>query len=65
MFNLVKDEFDENMDDILDSINKLLNDDIDGNDLDKNKEDKGMQFMKIIYIMGKSSSGKDTIYNGL
>ena len=42
MFNLVKDEFDENMDDILDSINKLLNDDIDGNDLDKNKEDKGM-----------------------
>lgn len=42
MFNLVKDEFDENMDDILDSINKLLNDDIDGNGLDKNKEDKGM-----------------------
>ena len=42
MFNLVKDEFDENMDDILDSINKLLKDDIDGNGLDKNKEDKGM-----------------------
>lgn len=42
MFNLVKDEFDENMDDILDSINKLLNEDIDGKVLDKDKEDEGM-----------------------
>lgn len=42
MFNLVKDEFDENMDDILDSINKLLNEDIDGICLDENREDKGM-----------------------
>lgn len=32
MFNLVKDEFDENSDDILDSINKMLE--------NKKKEDK-------------------------
>lgn len=41
MFNLVKDDFDENMDDILDSINKLLNKDIDRKDLDEDKNDKG------------------------
>lgn len=29
MFNLIKDDFDENMDDILDSIDKLLNDGAD------------------------------------
>ena len=27
MFNLVKDDFDENMDDIINSINKILEDD--------------------------------------
>lgn len=32
MFNLVKDEFDENADDILNSINKML---------EKNKKEKG------------------------
>ena len=42
MFNLVKDEFDENMDDILNSINKLLNEDKDGKNLEKNLEDEGM-----------------------
>ena len=26
MFNLVKDDFDENMDDIMNSINKIIND---------------------------------------
>lgn len=31
MFNLIKDEFDENTEDILDSINKML---------EKNKKDK-------------------------
>lgn len=38
MFNLVRDDFDENMDDILDSINELLNEDIE----EKNVESKEM-----------------------
>lgn len=42
MFNLVKDDFDENMDDILDSINRLLDEEIDGKDIDKNKDKEGM-----------------------
>lgn len=29
MFNLVKDDFDENMDDIMNSINKMLENDVE------------------------------------
>ena len=57
MFNLVKDDFDDNVDDIMNSINKILNEKEDRKA--KKKEEK---YMKIIYIMGKSSAGKDTIY---
>lgn len=39
MFNLIKDDFDENMDDILDSIDKLLNDEADEKKVDKSKEE--------------------------
>ena len=39
MFNLIKDDFDENMDDILDSIDKLLNDGADEKKVDKSKEE--------------------------
>ena len=35
MFNLVKDDFDENMDDIMNSINKIIN-----NEKEENKKDK-------------------------
>lgn len=41
MFNLVKDEFDENADDILASINKMLeNNKKEKEDKQENKEDK-------------------------
>jgi hypothetical protein len=39
MFNLVKDDFDENMDDIMNSINKIL--DEEENKENKIKEEKG------------------------
>lgn len=35
MFNLVKDDFDENMDDIMNSINKIINDEKEENKKDK------------------------------
>jgi len=35
MFNLVKDDFDENMDDIMNSINKIINDENEENKKDK------------------------------
>lgn len=40
MFNLVKDEFDENSDDILESINKMLASKKEKKE-DKNQEEKG------------------------
>lgn len=39
MFNLVKDDFDENFDDILNSINKMLENDEDFSK--KNNEEEG------------------------
>lgn len=39
MFNLVKDDFDENTDDILKSINKIL----EKNDKDKNEKDNNLK----------------------
>ena len=51
MFNLVKDDFDENTDDIMNSINKLLN---------KN-ENKG----KLFVIDGTDGSGKQTQFQKL
>lgn len=51
MFNLVKDEFDENTDDILKSINKMLN----------NEEKKG----KLFVIDGTDGSGKQTQFQKL
>lgn len=39
MFNLIKDEFDENSDDILESINKMLANKKEENE--ENKENKG------------------------
>ena len=51
MFNLVKDEFDENADDILASINKMLN----------KKEEKG----KLFVIDGTDGSGKQTQFQKL
>lgn len=41
MFNLVKDDFDENMDDIINSIDKILNEEIDEKNIDKNNKEKG------------------------
>ena len=41
MFNLVKDDFDENMDDIMNSIDKLLNEEIEEKNIDKNQGEKG------------------------
>ena len=41
MFNLVKDDFDENMDDIMNSINKMLEDDTENEKIeDKEKGEK-------------------------
>ena len=41
MFNLVKDDFDDNMDDIMNSINKMLEDDTENEKIeDKEKGDK-------------------------
>ena len=41
MFNLVKDDFDDNMDDIRNSINKMLEDDTESGKIkDKEKEEK-------------------------
>ena len=51
MFNLVKDDFDENADDILASINKMLN----------NKDKKG----KLFVIDGTDGSGKQTQFQKL
>ena len=45
MFNLVKDDFDENMDDIMNSINKILNEE---DKEEKNKEDKNIENDKIL-----------------
>lgn len=41
MFNLVKDEFDENSEDILNSINKILEGNKKQEKVEKNKEIKG------------------------
>ena len=41
MFNLIKDDFDENMDDIMNSIDKILNEKIEEKDIDKKKEEEG------------------------
>lgn len=38
MFNLIKDDFDEGIDDIMDSVDKLLNDMDEENCKDKEKE---------------------------
>ena len=38
MFNLVKDDFDENMDDIMNSINIIIND--ENEEKEENKKDK-------------------------
>ena len=35
MFNLVKDDFDDNMDDIMNSINKMLEDDTENEKIEK------------------------------
>ena len=41
MFNLVKDDFDDNMDDIMNSINKMLEDDTQNEKIeDKDKGEK-------------------------
>jgi hypothetical protein len=41
MFNLVKDDFDDNMDDIMNSINKMLEDDTENEKIeDKEKGEK-------------------------
>lgn len=40
MFNLIKDEFDENSDDILETINKMLADKKDEKENKKEKENK-------------------------
>jgi len=40
MFNLVKDDFDENSDDILNSINKMLEKNINNKE-DKKEENRG------------------------
>ena len=47
MFNVVKDDFDENVDDILNTVNKMLN---------KEKIKKG----KLFVIDGTDGSGKQT-----
>ncbi len=52
MFNLVKDEYEENSDDILNSINKML---------EKNKPKKG----KLFVIDGTDGSGKQTQFQKL
>lgn len=41
MFNLIKDEFDENSDDILESINKMLANKKENKGKKEEKEDKG------------------------
>lgn len=40
MFNLVKDDFDENSDDILNTINKMLEKNKNNKEEDKEKEEK-------------------------
>lgn len=39
MFNLIKDEFDENIEDIMNTINKIINEK-DKNDIETQKEKK-------------------------
>ena len=39
MFNLVKDDFDENMDDIMNSINKMLENDIESEESEDTKKE--------------------------
>lgn len=41
MFNLIKDEFDENSDDILESINKMLANKKENKEKEEEKENKG------------------------
>ena len=40
MFNLVKDDFDESMYDIMNSINKILNEEEENNKEEKKEEEK-------------------------
>ena len=40
MFNIVKDDFDENMEDIMNSINKILNEEEENNKEEKKEEEK-------------------------
>ena len=39
MFNLVKDDFDENMDDIMNSINKMLENDVENEKTEDTKKE--------------------------
>ena len=39
MFNLVKDDFDENMDDIMNSINKMLENDVENGETEEVKKE--------------------------
>ena len=39
MFNLVKDDFDDNMDDIMNSINKMLEDDTENKETEDAKKE--------------------------
>lgn len=39
MFNLVKDDFDDNMDDIMNSINQMLENDIESEELEDTKKE--------------------------
>ncbi len=38
MFNLIKDDFDENMDDIMNSINKMLENDVENEKTEDTKK---------------------------
>lgn len=40
MFNIVKDDFDENMEDIMNSINKILNEEEENKKEEKKEEEK-------------------------
>ena len=41
MFNLVKDDFDDNMDDIMNSINKMLEDDTENEKIEDKEKGGG------------------------
>ena len=39
MFNLIKDDFDDNMDDIMNSINKMLENDTENKEIEDTKKE--------------------------